>query len=83
MDLPCASGSGRTKARRSEPWGCGIGETASALDRALLPSVTLPLRAWWPRVSAREDLLHVAEVALPLSFEPHKVVFRERDDSDT
>jgi CRP/FNR family transcriptional regulator, cyclic AMP receptor protein len=30
-----------------------------------------------------EDLLHVAEVAVPRSFEPHKVVFREGDDSDT
>jgi hypothetical protein len=30
-----------------------------------------------------EDLLHVAEVAVPRSFEPHKVVFRGGDDSDT
>jgi CRP/FNR family transcriptional regulator, cyclic AMP receptor protein len=30
-----------------------------------------------------EDLLHVAEVAVPRSFEPHEVVFREGDDSDT
>jgi hypothetical protein len=29
-----------------------------------------------------EDLLHAAEVAVPRSFEPHKVVFREGDDSD-
>jgi hypothetical protein len=30
-----------------------------------------------------EDHLHLAEVAVPPSFEPHKVVFREGDDSDT
>jgi hypothetical protein len=30
-----------------------------------------------------EDLLHVAEVAIPRRFEPHEVVFREGDDSDT
>jgi hypothetical protein len=29
------------------------------------------------------EVLHVAEVAVPRSFEPHKVVFREGDDSDT
>jgi hypothetical protein len=29
-----------------------------------------------------KDLLDVAEVAVPRSLEPHKVVFREGDDSD-
>jgi len=32
---------------------------------------------------AEEDLARVAQVALPRSFEPHQVVFREGDDSDT
>jgi CRP/FNR family transcriptional regulator len=32
---------------------------------------------------APEDLQHVAEVAVPRSFAPHQVIFREGDNSDT
>jgi CRP/FNR family transcriptional regulator, cyclic AMP receptor protein len=32
---------------------------------------------------APEDLRHVAEVAVPRSFAPHQVIFREGDNSDT
>jgi CRP-like cAMP-binding protein len=32
---------------------------------------------------APEDLQHVAEVAVPRSFAPHQVIFREGDSSDT
>jgi CRP/FNR family transcriptional regulator, cyclic AMP receptor protein len=32
---------------------------------------------------AAEDLQHVAEVAVPRSFAPHQVIFREGDNSDT
>jgi len=32
---------------------------------------------------APEDLHHVAEVAVPRSFAPHQVIFREGDNSDT
>ena len=32
---------------------------------------------------APEDLQHVAEVAVPRSFAPHQVIFREGDESDT